>query len=332
MKNYPASLRREEFQRFALRAKVAAPSRSRIHGLQIDDLWQIAEERQVRQRDWSPFLRALAEESADSADCQHTRTSHPLRALNPNEAAAWEQQLKRPPLANGTIQNSVPHEQVALPKAPPPLAEPLSARFPLTPTTPKTEPPAEPSSSRSRPSTPHALLGISSEASTAEEASPAEAEAPGMTVTIDETTCTVEMALIWPPPPAAARPTLQTPDQRVLRADTVAQGTLQYLASRHHASCRRSALLALACLLLAVLVAVHPSRVASVAPVPPPLALPPPPCRWRWSHLSCSEGCRLSLVVPNPPWRASSFRLCHARRRVRRRMRAPLLHAAMPRA
>ena len=54
----------EEFHRFALRAKLYAPASSCLSSLRIEELWALAQTAQVRQRDWSPFLRKLEFEQA----------------------------------------------------------------------------------------------------------------------------------------------------------------------------------------------------------------------------------------------------------------------------
>ena len=53
-------LRFEEFHRAALRAKMNAPVGSMLCSLRIEELWSLARERAVRQRDWSPFMRSLS--------------------------------------------------------------------------------------------------------------------------------------------------------------------------------------------------------------------------------------------------------------------------------
>ena len=67
-------LRYEEFHRAALRAKMNAPVGSTLCALRIEELWSLARERGVRQRDWSPFMRSLR---FDSARTTETAASFP---------------------------------------------------------------------------------------------------------------------------------------------------------------------------------------------------------------------------------------------------------------
>ena len=53
----------EEFHRAALRAKLDAPAGSTLCSMRIEELWSLARQRQVRQRDWSPFMHELQMES-----------------------------------------------------------------------------------------------------------------------------------------------------------------------------------------------------------------------------------------------------------------------------
>ena len=149
---YPATLQREEFQRFALRAKAAAGSEgSKIEEMSIDQLWEIAQDRKVRQRDWSPFLRAVAARDVDTllnADSSVQIRTIPsfkygraLRALPVNQTA----ENKMPEQPRKQVQPAPPPPQkrrlVASPLAPSPeqlapkllAADSLAVRFPATP-------------------------------------------------------------------------------------------------------------------------------------------------------------------------------------------------------
>ena len=61
------NLRKEEFMRYATRAKLSAPDGSLLATLSVDSLLKEAEERQLRPRDWSPFVRRLRETTAPSS-------------------------------------------------------------------------------------------------------------------------------------------------------------------------------------------------------------------------------------------------------------------------
>ena len=52
----PTRIEAEEWHRYCLRRKLAAPPGSALHTVSIDELWAEAQLRGVRQRDWSPFL------------------------------------------------------------------------------------------------------------------------------------------------------------------------------------------------------------------------------------------------------------------------------------
>lgn len=56
---YGERIDRDEFHRYFLRAKMNAPAGSTLTTMRIDELYDLATERQVRQRDWSPFVRHL---------------------------------------------------------------------------------------------------------------------------------------------------------------------------------------------------------------------------------------------------------------------------------
>lgn len=87
---YGANIEFEEFHRLALRLKVNASPGSCLGQMRIEEMWALVREQQVRQRDWSPFIRGLKGGDKRHEARQRQQERQPLHDVaNVSDPCSW---------------------------------------------------------------------------------------------------------------------------------------------------------------------------------------------------------------------------------------------------